>query len=250
MNRKIQFGLIGKNIDYSFSKTFFTTKFKNDLKYSNYEYLNYDLKSLNEINSVFENKNIFGLNVTIPYKEKVIKYLDEISKEAKNIGSINTICINSGQKIGYNTDIYGFSETIKTNKLNNFEKGLILGSGGVSKTVAYYFKKNNVDYKIVSRRKLKEFISYEDLENEKFEKVLIVNCTPVGTYPNINISPNLPYSKINKTCIFFDLVYNPSETLFLKKGKTIGCKTVNGLQMLEFQANKSFELWLKSINSD
>jgi shikimate dehydrogenase len=248
LNRKIQFGLIGKNIDYSFSKKFFTNKFKNDLKYSNYEYLNYDLTNIDQINNLFENKNIAGLNVTIPYKEKVLNYLDKISEEAKQIGSVNTICFESGQRIGYNTDIYGFSETIKTNKLNNFEKGIILGTGGVSKTVSYYFQKNNIDYKIVSRKRTKVFISYEDLNNEIFDKVLIVNCTPLGTFPEVNSFPNLPYNKINKTCIFFDLVYNPSETLFLKKGKMIGCNTVNGLKMLEYQANKSFELWLKTIN--
>tara|TARA_B100000214_G_scaffold157137_1_gene112737 strand:+ start:615 stop:1364 length:750 start_codon:yes stop_codon:yes gene_type:complete len=242
-----KFGLIGRNIDYSFSRSYFTDKFNSSEKHSNCEYINFDIQSINQVDFIFSQKNLFGLNVTIPYKEDIINYLDEVDDLANEIGAVNTICFENQKKIGYNTDFTGFIKTLEINSLDNFDSVLILGSGGASKTVQYYCKKNNVSYKVVSRHKKKNYISYEEINKDLLSNsILIVNCTPVGTFPNVNFSPDLPYDLINDSSIFFDLVYNPKETLFMKKGKRIGCRTINGYQMLKFQADESWNLWQSS----
>ena len=244
MRNKKQFGLIGKNIEYSFSRKFFSEKFSSDNKYSNYDYTNYDIESIHDLNNVFNSKNLCGLNVTIPYKEKIISFLDKISDEAKQIGAVNTICFENGSKVGYNTDIFGFTESLKMNKIDNIDSALILGTGGAAKTIIYFCNKNNIPFNVVSRQESNLNLSYNELNEDIFKKrVLIVNCTPLGTYPDINNCPKLPYELINKENILFDLVYNPSETLFMKKGKKIGCKTLNGYEMLRFQAEMSWKIW-------
>ena len=245
-NRK-QFGLIGRDIEYSFSKKYFLGKFNSNLNLSDYNYRNFDIKSIDLIKDFINDKDLGGLNVTIPYKIEVIKYLDEISKEAKEIGAVNTICFENGKKIGYNTDIHGFSESLKASSINRIDNVMILGTGGASKTVIYFCKKNNIPFKILSRKKSKNCLLYKEIDSSFFKgTVLIVNCTPIGTHPNINECPDLPYNLLNKENILFDLVYNPPETLFIKKGKEIGCKTLNGYEMLKFQAEKSWNLWTKS----
>ena len=248
MRNKKQFGLIGKNIEYSFSRKFFSEKFSSDNKYSNYDYTNYDIESIHDLNNVFNSKNLCGLNVTIPYKEKIISFLDKISDEAKQIGAVNTICFENGSKVGYNTDIFGFTESLKMNKIDNIDSALILGTGGAAKTIIYFCKKNNIPFNVVSRQESNLNLSYNELNEDIFKKrVLIVNCTPLGTYPDIKRCPKLPYELINKENILFDLVYNPSETLFMKKGKEIGCKTLNGYQMLRLQAEMSWKIWADYI---
>tara|TARA_B000000477_G_scaffold44589_1_gene37862 strand:+ start:1478 stop:2227 length:750 start_codon:yes stop_codon:yes gene_type:complete len=248
LRNKKQFGLIGKNIEYSFSRKFFSEKFSSDNKYSNYDYTNYDIESIHDLNNVFNSKNLCGLNVTIPYKEKIISFLDKISDEAKQIGAVNTICFENGSKVGYNTDIFGFTESLKMNKIDNIDSALILGTGGAAKTIIYFCKKNNIPFNVVSRQESNLNLSYNELNEDIFKKrVLIVNCTPLGTYPDINRCPKLPYELINKENILFDLVYNPSETLFMKKGKEIGCKTLNGYQMLRLQAEMSWKIWADYI---
>ena len=248
MRNKKQFGLIGKNIEYSFSRKFFSEKFSSDNKYSNYDYTNYDIESIHDLNNVFNSKNLCGLNVTIPYKEKIISFLDKISDEAEQIGAVNTICFENGSKVGYNTDIFGFTESLKVNKIDNIDSALILGTGGAAKTIIYFCNKNNIPFNIVSRQESNLNLSYNELNEDIFKKrVLIVNCTPLGTYPDINRCPKLPYELINKENILFDLVYNPSETLFMKKGKEIGCKTLNGYQMLRLQAEMSWKIWADYI---
>ena len=247
MRDKKKFGLIGRDIEYSFSRIYFLEKFNSNLDLSDYNYRNFDIESIDLIKDLIDDKDLGGLNVTIPYKIEVIEYLDEISDEAKEIGAVNTICFENGKKIGYNTDIYGFSESLKAYSVDSIDNVMILGSGGASKTVIYFCKKNNVPFKILSRKNSKDFLSYNDIDQSFFKgKVLIVNCTPVGTHPKINECPDLPYNLLNKENILFDLVYNPSETLFMKKGKEIGCKTLNGYEMLKFQAEKSWNLWTKS----
>ena len=244
MRNKKQFGLIGKNIEYSFSRKFFSEKFSSDNKYSNYDYTNYDIESIHDLNNVFNSKNLCGLNVTIPYKEKIISFLDKISDEAEQIGAVNTICFENGSKVGYNTDIFGFTESLKMNKIDNIDSALILGTGGAAKTIIYFCNKNNIPFNVVSRQESNLNLSYNELNEDIFKKrVLIVNCTPLGTYPDIKKCPKLPYELINKENILFDLVYNPSETLFMKKGKKIGCKTLNGYEMLRFQAEMSWKIW-------
>ena len=248
MRNKKQFGLIGKNIEYSFSRKFFSEKFSSDNKYSNYNYTNYDIESIHDLNNVFNSKNLCGLNVTIPYKEKIISFLDKISDEAEQIGAVNTICFENGTKVGYNTDIFGFTESLKMNKIDNIDSALILGTGGAAKTIIYFCNKNNIPFNVVSRQESNLNLSYKELNENIFKKrVLIVNCTPLGTYPDINKCPKLPYELINKENILFDLVYNPSETLFMKKGKEIGCKTLNGYQMLRLQAEMSWKIWADYI---
>lgn len=248
MRNKKQFGLIGKNIEYSFSRKFFSEKFSSDNKYSNYDYTNYDIESIHDLNNVFNSKNLCGLNVTIPYKEKIISFLDKISDEAEQIGAVNTICFENGSKVGYNTDIFGFTESLKMNKIDNIDSALILGTGGAAKTIIYFCKKNNIPFNVVSRQESNLNLSYNELNEDIFKKrVLIVNCTPLGTYPDIKKCPKLPYELINKENILFDLVYNPSETLFMKKGKEIGCKTLNGYQMLRLQAEMSWKIWADYI---
>ena len=248
MRNKKQFGLIGKNIEYSFSRKFFSEKFSSDNKYSNYDYTNYDIESIHDLNNVFNSINLCGLNVTIPYKEKIISFLDKISDEAEQIGAVNTICFENGSKVGYNTDIFGFTESLKMNKIDNIDSALILGTGGAAKTIIYFCNKNNIPFNVVSRQESNLNLSYNELNEDIFKKrVLIVNCTPLGTYPDIKKCPKLPYELINKENILFDLVYNPSETLFMKKGKEIGCKTLNGYQMLRLQAEKSWEIWADYI---
>ena len=246
MKEKRQFGLLGRNIDYSFSRSYFNNKFSSDKKLSNYEYVNFDIEIIEEVTDVFSKRNLYGLNVTIPYKESIMNYLDKVDNLALEIGAVNTICFKNEKKIGYNTDILGFEKTLETNNISSFKSVLILGSGGASKTVEYYCKKNDLSYKIISRNKKDDYLSYNDLDkNILGDSALIVNCTPLGTYPNIYSAPDLPYDTINSKSIFFDLVYNPKETLFMKKGIEIGCLAINGYEMLKFQAEESWNLWHK-----
>ncbi len=248
MRHRKKFGLIGKNIEYSFSRKYFLKKFNSNTNLTGYNYKNFDIESIGLINSLISDKDLGGLNVTIPYKEEIIPYLDELSDEAKEIGAVNTICFENNKKIGYNTDIFGFTESLKVNSINNIKAMIILGTGGASKTIIYFCKKNKIPFNIVSRRSSKDYLSYRDINHTLFiGNVLIVNCTPVGTYPNINKCPNLPYNLLKKENILYDLVYNPFETLFIKKGKEMGCKTLNGYEMLKFQAEMSWNLWTKSI---
>ena len=248
MRHRRKFGLIGKNIEYSFSRKYFLKKFNSNTNLTGYNYKNFDIESIGLINSLISDKDLGGLNVTIPYKEEIIPYLDELSDEAKEIGAVNTICFENNKKIGYNTDIFGFTESLKVNSINNIKAMIILGTGGASKTIIYFCKKNKIPFNIVSRRSSKDYLSYRDINHTLFiGNVLIVNCTPVGTYPNINKCPNLPYNLLKKENILYDLVYNPFETLFIKKGKEMGCKTLNGYEMLKFQAEMSWNLWTKSI---
>jgi len=242
-----QYGLIGKDIEYSFSRKYFIEKFNSDVNLSNCSYKNFDIKFIDQINNFINDKNISGLNVTIPYKEEIIPYLDDLSDEAREIGAVNTICFENNRRKGYNTDIYGFTESLKVNSINNIDSMIILGTGGASKTIIYFCKKKNIPYKIVSRKKSNDYLSYKEINHNFFRgNVLIVNCTPVGTYPDIDKCPDLPYNLLNEENILYDLVYNPSETLYIKKGKEMGCKTLNGYEMLKFQAEMSWNLWTKS----
>ena len=195
-------------------------------------------------NEIINALNVLKFGGTVLYPTD----LDKISDEAEQIGAVNTICFENGSKVGYNTDIFGFTESLKMNKIDNIDSALILGTGGAAKTIIYFCNKNNIPFNVVSRQESNLNLSYNELNEDIFKKrVLIVNCTPLGTYPDIKKCPKLPYELINKENILFDLVYNPSETLFMKKGKEIGCKTLNGYQMLRLQAEKSWEIWADYI---
>jgi len=243
---KITFGLVGKAISYSFSRGYFAEKFKN-LKLENHQYVNFDLETVDPLKQVIEarKEGLKGLNVTIPYKQEVQQFLTSIDKDAEEIGAVNTIKLNDdGTVVGYNTDVYGFKTSIEPLLKNHHTKALILGTGGASKAVAYAFKKLGIDYKFVSRTGKFGGFSYEDLNSEVIQEyTVIVNCSPLGTSPQIELKPNIPYEDLSSKHLLFDLIYNPSETTFLKLGKEKGAVVKNGYEMLELQAEKSWEIW-------
>ena len=240
---KYKFGLIGKDISYSFSKNYFSSKFKN-LGLDNYEYVNYDLKSIDEFKNI-KNKELKGLNVTIPYKESVIEFLDVINDEAKLIGAVNTIKIDKkGKLTGFNTDVYGFEESLKPLLKKSHKKALVLGTGGASKAVCYVLDKLKIDYLLVSRNPEIIQVSYNDLNKELLENyTIIINCTPIGTYPKIDKFPKIPYNYITNKHLLYDLIYNPEKTRFLREGEKRGATISNGRKMLELQAEKSWNIW-------
>ena len=244
----IKFGLIGYHLVHSFSKKYFNKKFDNE-NIKNVCYQNYELKNISELKSIIEeNPNLRGLNVTIPYKEEVIKYLDKIEEKYLNIGAVNVIKIIDNKLFGINTDYEAFRITLKTWLNTNFNiKALILGTGGSSKSVSLALKELNIDYNFVSRTKRKNVLSYEDLSDIDIisNYKLIINTTPLGMYPKTNLSPNIPYKLITKNYYLYDLVYNPEMTQFLEKGKRKGAKIKNGLEMLHLQAELSWNYWNK-----
>ncbi|MDO4763040.1 MAG: shikimate dehydrogenase [Flavobacteriaceae bacterium] len=240
MSEKVKFGLIGKNISYSFSKKYFEDKFKN-LSLENYSYELFDIDKINDVERIFDIPNLKGLNVTIPYKEQIIPFLDELSPEAEKIGAINCISIVNGKKTGYNTDVFGFEKSLLAQPkcLNN--RALILGNGGAVKAVKYVLEKYEIPYTIVSR---KSELNFENIDNKLIsENKIIVQCTPVGTFPNVKDALPFPFEGLSLEHFVIDLIYNPARTLFLKKAEEKGAKTLNGLLMLEQQAEKAWEIW-------
>jgi shikimate dehydrogenase len=245
---KLKFGLVGRNISYSFSRAYFAKKFEREnLSYS---YVNFDLNSIDELRDIIKKTpNLKGLNVTIPYKEEVIPLLDDLDKRAQKIGAVNTIKITKSKKlIGYNTDYYGFKNSLKLHLEKHHTRALILGTGGASKAVAYALKKLDLTYDYVSRSK-KDGVkyTYTDLTYEIIKTyTIIVNCTPIGTFPNVNECPDIPYDAITKDHILYDLIYNPEQTKFLSYGAKKRAITINGLEMLKLQAEKAWKIWNKS----
>ncbi len=245
----MKFGLIGYPLSHSFSKKYFNEKFKKE-NLHNFQYLNFEIENLDLLDKIITNNpEIIGLNVTIPYKEKILKYLDEIDETADEIAAVNTIKIirknNSYRLNGYNTDVYGFDKSIE-HILNKINSALILGSGGASKAVAFALKQRKIKFLKVSRLPEDNQIDYNLLNKNILEEYnLIINTTPLGMFPNIETMPNIPYEILNSNNILYDLTYNPEETKFLQKGKKQNCITINGLQMLELQAEKSWEIWNK-----
>lgn len=239
MSIKKTYGLIGKNIDYSFSVKYFGQKF-NDEKIIDSEYVNFDLREIEDFNNL-EILKINGLNVTIPYKEKIITYLDEVDKAARIIGAVNTIAKKDNKLIGYNTDYIGFIESFKNNL--NFKNALILGTGGASKAIQYALNIKNINFDIGSRKNNKKYISY-DLINEKIKDYdLIINTTPLGTFPDVSKKPKINYNLINENHFCYDLIYNPEKTSFLKECEKKGARIMNGLEMLKSQAEESWIIW-------
>ncbi|WLD22789.1 shikimate dehydrogenase [Flavobacterium dauae] len=234
------YGLIGKNIDYSFSRNYFNNKFNNE-HILNSQYINFDIDNLSKLNNIFKQNNK-GYNVTIPYKKEIIPYLDALDIHSKKIGAVNTIQIKNGQKIGFNTDWIGFKKSLEPLLKTHHTQALILGTGGSSKAVAYALKQLQITYKTVSRTK-GDFV-YNQL-NQKIlsEYLLIINCTPLGTFPVVDVAPEIPYNFITKNHLAYDLIYNPAETLFLKNCREKGAVSKNGLEMLEIQAEESWKLW-------
>jgi shikimate dehydrogenase len=240
------FGLIGATVSHSFSKSYFDEKFfREGLR--DYHYELFPLTTITDIEALLQTKGLSGLNVTIPYKEQVIKYLDEVDGFAKKIGAVNVIKIKDGKLKGYNTDSDAFLETIQkwlpSDKIFN---ALILGTGGSSKAVQEALKKLKVKYKVVSRDGSKGDFVYEDLEkNPKLitESLLIINTTPLGMSPKTETMPPIDYEHIGSDHYVYDLIYNPARTMFLQKAEMRSATIKNGLEMLHIQAEKSWTIW-------
>lgn len=243
-----QFGLIGYPISHSFSKKYFSEKFiREGIKDAYYELFPLPDIALFPI-LVSRKQYLSGLNVTIPHKEAVIPFLDELHEAAQRIGAVNVIKVEAdGQLIGYNSDYYGFKLSLeKQIKIHNIEhtQALVLGTGGASKAVKAALEDLGISFREVSRQAKDGVWAYEDITAEALQThTLIVNTTPLGMYPNTETCPPLPYEQLTPRHLLFDLVYNPTETLFMQKGQTAGAHVANGLEMLHLQAEKAWEIW-------
>ncbi|MFC6858867.1 shikimate dehydrogenase family protein [Zunongwangia atlantica] len=239
-----KFGLLGKNISYSFSRKYFNEKFEKEK--INAEYVNFDIPEITDFPLIItKNPTLSGMNVTIPYKLEVMKFLEDLSEDAKAIEAVNVIKFeNGGKLIGHNTDFIGFRDSLKPHLRPQHTHALILGTGGASKAVAYALKTLGISYKFVSRSPLEDQFSYSDLNEEIIQKYsLIINTTPLGTFPDIENCPDIPYQFITKNHLVFDLIYNPSETKFMSNSKKGGATAINGNKMLQLQAEAAWLIW-------
>ena len=242
-----RFGLLGRNISYSFSKGYFTEKFNTE-NFAGCTYENFDIPEISDFPQLLKNTlDLKGLSVTIPYKETVIPFLDQLSKKAELIGAVNTIKITKDGKLkGYNTDYYGFKKSLEPLLQPHHKKALILGTGGASKGVAFALDELDIQYTFVSRETKDDAIGYNRINGTTFDNYqIIINATPVGTSPNVDAFPLLPYEFFTEKHIAYDLIYNPAETQFLKRAKQHGAQVKNGLDMLIFQAEKAWKIWNK-----
>lgn len=238
-----RYGLIGYPLTHSFSQKYFTEKFAaEEIEGCSYEL--FPLENIDDIRLLFEiEKNLCGLNVTIPYKESVIEYLDNLDPVAAEIGAVNCIAIDAFHKTGYNTDWLGFIDAIKPYLEPHHTHALVLGTGGAAKAVKYACKQLGIETVSASRNSA-EAISYQDIDKNILAKYfLIINTTPVGMFPEINTSPDIPYSYLTAKHLVFDLIYNPEETAFMRKAKQQGAKTINGYNMLVHQAEHAWKIW-------
>lgn len=240
------YGLIGYPLGHSFSKRYFSEKFKREK--TNAQYKLYEIERVDDVKRIISKEKPRGLNVTIPYKEQIMAYTDELDETAAQIGAVNVLKISyAGRDIrikGYNTDAIGFEASIKPHLKPHHRQALILGTGGASKAVEYVLQRLGLHTTYVSRTAKPGNLTYASLDRECMEAhTVIVNATPLGTFPNTDTCPDIPYQWLGKNHLLFDLVYNPAETLFLKKGKEHGCDTVNGSQMLVGQAEAAWSIW-------
>lgn len=248
MSIQKQYGLIGYPLGHSFSQRFFSDKFKQegtDAIYSNYEIS--DIRDI--LNILKDNSNLIGLNVTIPYKESILTFLSELSEEAKEIGAVNVVkVLRNGTDFilkGYNSDVVGFVNSIEP-LLNEsvHKKALVLGTGGASKAVVYGLNKLGIEAQLVSRSRREGMIVYEELTKEVIEEYrVVVNCTPLGTYPNVEGMADIPYQYLTPEHLLYDLVYNPVKTKFLQRGEEKGAQIKNGAEMLKLQALEAWRIW-------
>jgi shikimate dehydrogenase len=239
------YGLIGYPLGHSFSKQYFTEKFEREMIADcNFEI--FPIESIDLFSSLLKNNpSLKGLSVTIPYKEQVLQFVDEISDEVKAIGATNSIKINEGKLTAYNTDIVGFEKSFVKLLKPHHTKALVLGTGGAAKAVQYVLRKLKIDFLVVTRKKQNEQqITYEEIDEAVMKNYsVIINCSPVGMYPNENVAPAIPYQFISADHYLYDLVYKPAETLFLKNGKERGAVVENGYEMLLLQAEESWRIW-------
>ncbi len=243
-----KFGLIGYPLEHSFSAVYFLRKFERE-DVADAVYTNYPIQNINELPGLIEKEpELCGLNVTIPYKKQVFKFLDFIDKQAKEAGAVNVIkIIRTERKTilkGYNSDIYGFRESLLPFLGKNVRQALILGTGGSSGSVAYVLENLNINTIFVSRSRKQNCITYQEITPGLMkESNLIVNTTPAGMYPATDAKPDIPYDCLTDSHILYDLIYNPEKTLFLQEGERRGSIVINGLQMLKLQAERSWEIW-------
>ena len=248
------YGLIGHPLSHSFSKKYFTNKFEKE-SIIDCEYQLFPIENIEQLPELIKNNpQLKGFNVTIPYKESIIPFLDELDETAKVVGAVNCVKVisNKDKLIGYNTDTYGFKQSIKPFLESRHERALIFGTGGASKAVAYVLKQIGIDCFFVTRNKNKsevstsELFDYSDLNKAVFDSFkLIINTTPVGMFPDLNSSLLIPYHSITPSHLLYDIIYNPTETEFLKQGKKQGATTINGLSMFYQQAEESWKTWNK-----
>jgi shikimate dehydrogenase len=242
-----KYGLIGYPLGHSFSISYFNQKFENENIDAVYE--NFEIKDIEQLQEIIDmNPDLRGLNVTIPYKEKVISYLDHVSQEARAIGAVNVIKVehkgNDTLLTGYNSDVIGFTKSIEPLLDKHHEKALILGTGGASKAINYGLKSLGLETVFVSRYEKPDTICYKDITPEVIKEYnVVVNCTPLGMYPKTNQCPDLPYEAMDSHTLLYDLIYNPDETLFMAKGRKQGATVKNGLEMLLLQAFASWNFW-------
>lgn len=256
-----KYGLFGRDIGYSFSQSYFKTKF--EAENISASYANFDCDSIEAVQAYLKDESIRGFNVTIPYKEDIIAFLDLLDADAANIGAVNTIKrLENGRLKGFNTDFLGFRGTLLEEfgdtlfpnfkeevalgaKLQSAHKALILGTGGASKAIVYALESLGVSCQYISRKRTKDTWTYDELNKERVQNAtFIVNCTPLGTFPDVHLHPDIPYSYLDSSHIVFDLIYNPPQSQFLALAKVQGATTINGLRMLELQAEASWQIWL------
>lgn len=243
-----KFGLIGRPLVHSFSKKYFTTKFVNEGIDAGYEL--FELQDINELASLLETPGLCGLNVTIPYKEQVLPYLDELDDTAAEIGAVNVIRFirekGTLRLKGYNSDVIGFDRSISPLLKPHHKKALILGTGGASKAIEFALHKRGIETTFVSRSPAPGMLAYSQLDQQLLsDNLLIINASPVGTFPHSDECPDIPYQYLTPNHILFDVVYNPAETIFLKKGRKQGASGLNGEAMLIGQAEASWDIWNK-----
>ncbi len=239
-----QFGLIGYPLTHSFSQKFFTKKFEKE-NLSDCRYDAFSIPSIDELpNILAANPELCGLNITIPYKEQVLSFLDEKSTLVKKVKACNCIKIINGKMTGHNTDAPAFEQSLKEKLQPHHTKALILGTGGAAKAVEYSLRQLNILYKYVSRKPSAKSFSYEQLTNDLMQEyLLIINTSPLGMHPNIVEAPQIPYHTLTPKHYLFDLIYNPDKTLFLQKGEEQGAAIKNGYEMLVLQAEDSWRIW-------
>ncbi len=250
-----KYGLVGFPLSHSFSKQYFSEKFEREQR-SDIVYENFPLEDIHELPDVIRAKpELLGLNVTIPYKEKVIPFMDELDGESRVVGAVNTIRIYRGNRIrliGYNTDVWGFETTLKPLLKPWHDFALVLGTGGGAKAVEYVLKKLGMEVWFVSRNPRGDrSIRYNELTGMMLQKIkLVVNTTPLGMFPETNTCPDIPYQYLTQEHLLYDLVYNPEETLFMKRGRERHATVTNGLEMLKQQAEKSWKIWNREEDTE
>lgn len=243
------YGLVGRNLSHSYSQDYFTKKFKQD-EIADVRYEVFEMDTLAGLRDLIDRENVQGLNVTIPFKEKILNYLDDLDDTVKKIGAANTIRIGDGKLIGYNTDVSGFRQSMEPflRKRERFS-ALVIGTGGAAKAVSYVLRELDIQHYFVSREpSFMNELSYEQISAGMLNTHhLIINASPQGMYPYNDTYPDIPYQHITKEHILYDLVYNPEETAFMKKGREQGAWAVNGLKMLHLQAEESWRIWNNEV---